>query len=92
MTARRLASSRYGKRCTRDRERTRSRISIIHEATNFGNSNDVQYENHNEISSTHGIHRQINLRGCRNKKYESSERFVNNTIEQSIQHEKLMLN
>jgi hypothetical protein len=41
------------------------------------------------MSSTDGIRRQINLRGCRNKKYESSKRLINNTIEQSIQHEQL---
>jgi hypothetical protein len=44
------------------------------------------------MSSSHGIHRQINLRGYRNKKCESSKRFINNTIEQSIQHKQLMLN
>jgi superfamily II DNA or RNA helicase len=44
------------------------------------------------MSSNHETRRQINLRRYRNKKYELSERFVNNTIEQSIQHEKLMLN
>jgi hypothetical protein len=47
---------------------------------------------HIEMSNTHRIHKQINLRECRIQKYESSDRFINNTIEQSIQHEQLMLN
>jgi hypothetical protein len=57
MTARSLASSRYGKHYTRDRERSRSRVSMIHGTTNFENSDDVQYEKHNEISNTHNIYR-----------------------------------
>jgi hypothetical protein len=44
------------------------------------------------MSGTDGIRRYISLRGCQNKKYQFSERFVHSLIKQSIQHEKSMLN
>jgi hypothetical protein len=44
------------------------------------------------MSGTDGIRRHIRLRGCRNKKYQSSERFVHSIIKQSIQQEKSTLN
>jgi hypothetical protein len=63
MTSQNFASLlRYEKHSIRNRERTRSRVSMIGRMTNSGNSNKRQYERYDGISRIRKIHRQISLR------------------------------
>jgi predicted lipase len=57
MTLRSLATSRYGKRYTRNRERTRSQISMIRGMTNSENNNKRQYERNDGLSRIRKIYR-----------------------------------